>query len=216
MSIIITRPEHDVTTRYLSSWGKKIIDVAKEKGLSIYDLHKEKVNQKEFTGRVSKLDPKLVLLNGHGSDDRVTGHDNKVLVKAGQNDNLLHNRITYALSCHSARVLGRKVTKKGFSTYIGYTNEFIFILSNNCFSRPLDDKRALPFMEASNQVAISLLKGHTAKESSNRSKEIFQSNYTKLLSSDTDPDSLQAAQCLWWNMKHQVCLGDKEMRFLGK
>jgi len=75
-------------------------------------------------------------------------------------------------------------------------------------SRPLNDKRAKPFMEASNHVAISLIKGHKAHEASRRSKELFKRNYQSLLSSNSDPDALQDARFLWWNMKHQVCLGD--------
>ena len=213
MSIIITRPEHDITTRYLSQWGKKIIEFAQQKKLDIVDLKKEKANQKEFTGRVKKINPKFVFLNGHGNNNVVTGHDNQVLVEAGKNEKILSDRITYALSCNSARVLGEKVAKNNGSAYIGYTDEFIFVINNKFITRPLDDKRAEPFMEASNQVAISLIKGNTAGESSRRSKEIFEKNYTKLLASNTDQDSLQAAQCLWWNKKNQVCLGKQDMRF---
>ena len=73
---------------------------------------------------------------------------------------------------------------------------------------PIDDPKARPFMEASNQVMISLLKGNKAKDASERSKSKFRDNYIRLLSSSADQDSLQAAQCLWWNMRNQVCLGD--------
>ena len=67
---------------------------------------------------------------------------------------------------------------------------------------------AKPFMEASNQVMISLLKGHRANEASEKSKNKFKEYFLKLTSSQTDADSLQVAQCLWWNMKNQVCLGN--------
>ena len=65
-------------------------------------------------------------------------------------------------------------------------------------------------MEASNQVMISLLKGKSAKEASQKSIDKFKNNYQKLLTSNTDIDSLTAAQFLWWNARNQVCLGGGE------
>ena len=37
-TLLITRPEHDVTTHYLSKWSEKIIKEAKNKGKSAIDL----------------------------------------------------------------------------------------------------------------------------------------------------------------------------------
>lgn len=71
---------------------------------------------------------------------------------------------------------------------------------------------AKPFMEASNQVAISLLKGHQAHDASKRSKAMFEKSYKDLLSSNADANSLQAARLLWWNMTHQVCLGNMDAK----
>ena len=95
MSIIITLPEHDLTTRYLSCWSKQIIELAKKKGLEIFELKKEKANKKEVIGRIKKLNPSLVVLNGHGNDHSVSGHDNKVILQVGANEEVLSSRITY-------------------------------------------------------------------------------------------------------------------------
>ncbi len=43
-------------------------------------------------------------------------------------------------------------------------------------------------------------------------KNKFEVNFNRLLSSNADQDSLQAAQFLRWNMMHQVCLGDGEAK----
>jgi len=67
-------------------------------------------------------------------------------------------------------------------------------------------------MESSNQIRLSLLKGKSAREASEKSKNKFQDYYSKMLSSNADVDSLQAAQYLWWNQRNQVCLGDGEAR----
>lgn len=208
MRLMVTRPEHDVTTKYLSSWAGEIIAFAERKGIEVIDLFRAKANLADFEGRVRKLQPEAVFLNGHGEDNLVRGHDNEVLVKAGDNHQILKGRVTYALSCNSGAVLGRTVAAERATAYIGYSDEFIFVADRNYISRPLTDPKAQPFLESSNQVMISLIKGNRAFEASERSKNKFKEYFTKMASSIADPDSLQAAQCLRWNMLHQVCLGD--------
>lgn len=209
MNFLITRPHHDPATIYLSVWSQEVINVAHNKGYTVIDIKNDKVTKAELTSRIKKLNPRFLMLNGHGSKKAIGGHDNKIIIEAGGNEKLLHSRITYAVSCKAGKTLGPKCTNKITNTaFIGYDDDFVFINDKKHISRPLQDKKAKPFMEASNHVAISLLKGHTATESSQRSKDMFKKSSQKLLSSKSDPDSLQAAKYLWWNMMHQVCLGD--------
>ena len=212
MSLLITRPDHDPATKYLSVWSEKIIQEAKDKKHTIFDLPGKSASKKELTTRISKLNPTLVVLNGHGDDDLITGQNNEVLVKAGENEELLQKRVTYAVSCRCGKKLGSKVVKTKGTAFIGYDDDFVFSSDRRCLSRPLEDKRAKPFMEASNHVAISLLKGHSAKEASERSKKMFGAESQSLLSSSSDPDALQDARFLWWNMNHQVCLGEEDQK----
>ncbi len=210
--ILITRPEHDPLTRHLSYWNSKVIELASKKGNIVTDLHKEKANKKEFEGRMKKINPDLVLLNGHGDDRSVTGHDNEVIVEEGQNSDLLKNKITYAVACSSARVLGEACADNA-TTYIGYNEYFVLNLDRRFFSDPLRDEKAGRFLEPSNKVALSLIKGHTAKEASENSKKAFRENIISLLSkSNPDVDALDDAKNLYWNMTHQVCLGNGEVK----
>lgn len=208
MRMIVTRPQYDITTKYLSVWAVEVINFAKGKRVEVIDLFKDKANKKDFIGRVKKLQPDVIFLNGHGNDDCITGHDNEKLVEAGDNHDILHGAITYALSCNSGKILGSKVAENNEATYIGYEDKFIFVADGNYLSRPQDDPMTKPFMEASNQVMISLLKGNRAQEASEKSKNKFKEHFMKLSSSKADSDSLQVAQCLWWNMRNQVCLGN--------
>jgi len=98
------------------------------------------------------------------------------------------------------------------AAYVGYADEFIFVCDKRYLTKPLEDPLVKPFMESSNQVMISLLKEHTVKEASERSKSLFKEHYLKLSSSNADQDSLQAAQCLWWNIRNQVYLGDVDSK----
>jgi hypothetical protein len=210
--ILITRPEHDPLTRHLSYWNSRIIELASGKGHTVTDLHKEKANKKEFEGRMKKLNPDLVLLNGHGDDISVTGHNNEVIVKEGENSNLLKNKITYAVACSSAKKLGEACADSR-TTYIGYDEYFVLNLDRRCFSDPLRDERAGRFLDPSNKVALSLVKGHTAKQASENSKKAFRENIISLLTKGSpDVDSLDDAKDLYWNMTHQICLGNGEAK----
>ena len=37
-SLLITRPDHDCTTNYLSKWSKEIIKEGEDKGITVIDL----------------------------------------------------------------------------------------------------------------------------------------------------------------------------------
>jgi len=188
------------------------MDSASKRGIDIIDLHREKATKSEFEGRIKKTDPSLVILNGHGDDDCVTGHDNKVLVKTGDNEALLKNRITYAISCNSAKKLGPSCIDEK-TAYIGYKKSFIFNIDRRYLSRPLQDKRAERFLNASNQVALSLIKGHSAAEATQRSQAQFKNTIRSLLTStNTDPESLDDMKDLLWDMRQQVCLGANDAK----
>ncbi|MDD5626439.1 MAG: hypothetical protein PHW01_00270 [Patescibacteria group bacterium] len=134
------------------------------------------------------------------------------MVEVGENEVLLQNRITYAVSCSSAKVLGKKVCAHNKASFIGYKDSFILNIDRNFLNHPLKDKRAERFLDPSNKVAISLIKGHTTKEASENSKKAFKTEIVSLLTHSKDSNDLEDAKDLFWNMNHQVCLGDKNAR----
>ena len=60
MRLIVTRPQHDITTSYLSAWAEEVIKLAKEKGVNVVDLLRDNANRKELEGRIKKLKPELI------------------------------------------------------------------------------------------------------------------------------------------------------------
>ena len=86
---LFTRPDYDPVTKYLSAWAKILIDEARAKAIEIIDLVGAKANRKELEGRLKKKRPSLVMLNGHGNDDCVTGQDDEPLVEVGENAQVL-------------------------------------------------------------------------------------------------------------------------------
>lgn len=203
---LITRPEHDDTTHYLSIWSKETIKVAEIQGAKVLDLQGERANKAEFESKMEKLSPKLVMLNGHGDLDLVTGHKNQALIKVGVNEGLLKSKIVYALSCKSAKVLGPASIRAGALSYTGYEDDFIFVYEPNLFTRPLLDKTVGLFLEPSNIFIESLIKGHSVRESFERSRNTIKKNFNRAVSTlETDPTT---ARFLWWNLRNFKAHGD--------
>ncbi len=211
--LLITRPEHDDTMHYLSHWSKKAIDLAEAKGITVFDLLREKANKEKTEGILKKQNPELVIFNGHGRENAVGGHKNEPLVVANQNEELLKEKITYAISCKSGKTLGPESIKKGAKAYMGYEEDFIFFYEPKKITEPLMDKTAEMFLEPSSEAMISLIKGNSVEEAEKRTKEMFKENIKKLLSSESRSEEASMARYLWWNMKHLTIHGDRNAIF---
>lgn len=153
--LLVTRPNYDYTTRYISAWAKKIIDLAQSKGNIVLDLDKERACKKELESMIQKRNPSVIFLNGHGNDDALTGQDGAVILQAGENERVLEGTITYALSCRSAKILGKQSVVSGTRAYIGYEEDFTFMYESEKRTRPDEDRITALFLDSSNQVMIS-------------------------------------------------------------
>jgi len=191
-NFLITRPEHDDTTLYLSNWCKESINLASKKGANVIDLHREKANKKEFEGRILKIKPEFIVLNGHGDENSITGHNNEDLISIESDDKILNLNIVYAISCRSAKNLGVKCFEKGTSCYTGYTDDFIFIYEKEKISRPLSDETAKLFLEPSKLFIETIIKNNPVGDALNRSKKKMQDNFLKAISGD---EGIQGIWC---------------------
>lgn len=117
--MLITRPEHDKVTTYLSTWSEELILLAAEKGIQYKDLCAENATKEEVEKYLRKQNPKLIILNGHGSPDAISGHKNEPIITRGQNEDILAEKIIYARACHSAAELGPAAIAKGAVAFIG-------------------------------------------------------------------------------------------------
>src|SRR3989344_693192 len=207
--IIITLPRSDYVTEYISQFSNGIIQEAIKKNIKIKELKDKKANRKEFEILVKSLDYRMIVFNGHGSDKSIEGH-NEVLVECGVNDSILKERITYARSCNAGKVLGKvcmKDTKNG--CFIGYELPFMFYVDKSWISTPKKDKIAPLFLEPSNLVPISLIKGNSASHAHENSKKQILKNINKVLRKG-DEESFLFATALWNNYIGQVIFGNIE------
>lgn len=209
-TLMITRPDYEPTTHYFFWWSKYIIDEAKRKSFNLIDLPKGKANRKRFLGTLhKKADVKmLVVLNGHGNDDVIVGGDENILISF-EDAKSLDKKIVYARACSTINVLGKNAVKEGALAYIGYDISFVFYTEDERYSKPLEDKTAKLFLDPSNQVAVSLIKGNQAGEANLRSRNKFRENIRQLMIEGPSSPYFYTLGHLYNNMIHQICLGDK-------
>lgn len=207
-SLLITRPQYDDTTWYLSQWSEKIIHFAKKKQIPVIDLNRQRATRRELESVLAKREPNFVMLNGHGGDDCVAGENGEIIADR-HNASLFKGKIIYSRSCRSAKRLGKESIKRGCFVYIGYKEDFIFMYDPARTNRSLEDKTAKLFLEPSNSVSVYLLKSHCAGEAHQKSRQFFLKNIEKILTEGPSSENYPAIRFLYWDSIHQVCLGNQ-------
>ena len=201
-SLLITRPRYEKVTYYLYHWSTGLVSEANKK-CKVFDLKKEKASKKFLESYLKKQKPEIVILNGHGNENCVTGHDGEVLIAVGDNTKSLKDCVVYMRACSAGKILGHEIMKHGAKAFIGYKEPFRFYSKTESVQHPLEDEYAKPFFETSNQVGLSLIKGRTAKEAQADSLKLYRKTISNLLTSKTG--DLFLFPDLIWNMAHQVC-----------
>lgn len=204
-TLLVTRPFYDFTTSYLNKWNLNIIATAKKNNLKISDLEYKRSNRKELMSVIKKLNPDLIVLNGHGEGDRILGQDDEILIKVGDNEYILKNCVVYALSCRSAQSLGPSSIKAGAKAYIGYMQDFIFFTDNEHDTHPQLDPIAKLFLEPTNMIVDALISGNNPEYADEQGKKGFMKNIYSILSTRSSSEEY-LARFLWWDMSNQVCL----------
>jgi hypothetical protein len=202
--MMATFPEHDTTTYYLSKWGEISANAARDHGIEVIELKGEKATRKNLESYLSKFPFCMVFLNGHGDQDTVTGHKNEPLVISGVNESILKSTVTYAISCSTASRLGDSSIRAGAHCYVGYTNDFIFLMDENSYTRPLQDKVAALFLAHTSVFMNTLFKGNTVAEAFEKAKKSLWENIT-VAESTGNTDLLS---WLLWDYNSFVAKGD--------
>lgn len=207
-TILITRPNYDVTTNYFYKWSEEVISLAVKRKNKALDLEGIKANRKTFESYAKKHKPDFFFFNGHGSDAVLAGFNNEPILISGENDSICSQSIVYVRSCSAAKVLGGSLVKHNTKAFIGYINKFGFMRLLDKESKPLSDSLARLFLAPSNIVATTLLKGHSAIEAHQRSLREMKKNLRKLLSSENPLSDSTGAVLLWSNIRGQTLLGN--------
>jgi len=211
--ILVTRPEHDVTTKYLSSYAKLVIKYAQEKGIFVKDFEQGNIKKQEIEMFIQKQNPKLIFLNGHGDVNCIEGDKSEIIIRQDENDEILKGKITYARSCYVASSLGKKCGEMGLSTcFIGYKFPFQFWIDETRSGNPLKDKTAELYLLPSNKLVEYLIKGNKIGIAFEKSKKLMVENMRKI-KNEEEPGALERFKALWINYEGQEIYGDEEAYF---
>jgi hypothetical protein len=201
MRILITRPDHDIVTNYLSSWSKELIELAENNNFKVFDLKSDEANKQNFESYMRKQNVDLVLLNGHGNENVVTGFKNEPIVEANINEDILKDCVVHALSCESSAVLGKKAVESGAKAYFGYKYPFTFVTEKNNECRPSQDKFANLFKNPALEVPKCLISGKEIRESYEKGIEKYKQALMLKSISLTEEESKSVRFALFWDMK---------------
>jgi len=210
-NFLITLPEHDDLTDYCSKWSAEIIKTAEEMRHDTKKLKGSEANRKNFEGRIATHNPSFVMFNGHGNSSAVAGHSNVIILTcdgSAPNEGLSRNRIIYVRACGCGSELGPACITAGCRSFVGYKKDFALIKSKSKVSRPLEDERARPFFEVSNQIPIAILKGSTVDEAVGKADVKLEKEVQRLMTSDSFLAS-HLIPWLLWNQKVRVVLGNR-------
>ena len=203
---LFVRPAHDDVTSYLYYYSKVLLDESNKSFVTI-NKEKEDANKKVVTSVIERKNPDFIMFNGHGNSTVICGHQDKVIVEKDKNHNLIKDRIIYSLSCSSASELGKAVGDNT-TTFIGYVDDFALGMDTNSQAAVHRDKRAKLFLEPSNLLVKSLLKGNSAKDAVKKAKDLMKENISKLRT-DTSLDAKDYIPYLYNNYFILEIMGDE-------
>lgn len=200
----------DKATNYLYWWCRLLIEEAQSKGFNVYDLSEEKANRKDFDSHLISRPVHLVFMNGHGSPDKIAGHNNEPLLCSNDNERLISGKVIYARSCDAGKSLGYNLIKNGAKAFIGYTQKFYLAYLQEYVTKPLKDPLAKFFLEPSNIIVTALIKGNSAQVACDRSREVARRHLNYLISSASSSEERSIVPLLLANMKSQVVIGNPQ------
>jgi hypothetical protein len=211
--IVVTNPSYDIATSYLDSWFQPLFDLIRSKiDIEIHELKKEKVTRVEFENMLSNKNPRLVVLNGHGSHNSISGFNDDILVKTDLNIEILKDKIIHSVSCDSGKTLGPESIKTGSISFIGYKEEFKFVHQRDKRTQEeqLGDYVASLFLKPAYRVVEVLINGGTAEEAYAESQKMYLNNLRDVITSK-NPNSMITSR-LYHNLTHQVSLGNQQSK----
>lgn len=201
MRVLVTSPEIDSLTRYLHVWANRLIEECSREHTFI-QLDGKKATRKRVHGILEKKNIDVALLNGHGSDSCIMGH-NEIIIDEN-NANLLSDKVVHALSCHTAKTLGPVAKSNGAKTYVGYKEKFVALLQSDKTNHPEDDDTAALFLNPAFAVQKALLSGKSGEDSVEIGRKAYNRSILEALNSDVQSDNDQFIDWLLWDRDNLV------------
>lgn len=125
-------------------------------GFTVLDSQGPYATQYSFFDTVERYNPDMVIADGHGSPNSLTGQAMQEVLRACVNNQALSGKVMCALSCLTGQNLGPDSRNKNAMGYMGFVNEFTWVVSQPY--NPAMDPVAVSFQEVVRKlVSLSCL-----------------------------------------------------------
>jgi len=145
----------------------------------------------------------IIIGAGHGDVDTFTGQNEAVLLEVGNYDpREVKGKVIKLLSCQTGVELGPDLVKNGCAAFMGYTDDYVWVMDSDLASTPWADKEfagkcLMPVVDGLN----ALLDGKSAGEALNIELESYSRN------AKMEEDELVKA-CIEFNRENAILIGD--------
>jgi len=196
MPTVLAMSSFDLATRSASGFMLRYI-VPRMGPVTLYGML-----ARRLPFRLSAPQSDIIIGVGHGDEAVFSGHNEAIILEIGKYDSReVDGKVVKLLSCQTGVLLGPDLIKNGAQAFLGYTDDYVWVMDQDLASRPWADKIAatslMPVIDGLN----ALLDGKTAKEALGIELQGYSRN------ADVEEDDLIKA-CLEFNRSNAVLLGD--------
>lgn len=132
MKVGLIRSGEDRMSKYPFGWAGRIKRLVLTKGYSLEECVCRSTPREEVEALLRNPDIKLVIVFGHGEDDKLyCGRRKNDVVIDLTNADLLKDKVVYTVACHSANILGAKAVQQGAYGFFGYCDFFGFFVDDS-------------------------------------------------------------------------------------
>ncbi|MBA7686411.1 hypothetical protein ES703_94858 [subsurface metagenome] len=145
----------------------------------------------------------IIIGAGHGGVDVFTGQNEIILLEVGKYEpKEVEGKVIKLLSCQTGVELGPDVVRNGCAAFMGYTDDYIWVMDSDLIKTPWADKMAatslMPVIDGLN----ALLDGKSAGEALDIELEGYSRN------AEAEEDELLKA-CIEFNRENAILIGDR-------
>lgn len=194
---MITLPVHDYPTRSASGFLMRYVMPRSAPPQLLGPLDRKELFRMQAIGDT-------IIGVGHGAPDAYAGHNDQIMMTVDSLPNL-KNKVVILLSCETAQQLGPAIVEAGAAGYIGWKEDFVWIMDIDQATTPWTDEWAQPTIIPVVNCMNSVLDGKTIGAAYNKMLEEFEQNLA-------EEDEEMIADCLAFNRKNAVMLGDENAK----
>jgi hypothetical protein len=211
VKVVVTRPNHD----YATLCGYTALSVVNEyyfrRGYEVRDLSGSTATRENV---LRELPAEMFYGVGHGDTDVFTGWGNRTIFYVCDCREL-SGSIVYLLSCLTARELGEDIVRKGARAYVGYNEEFAWVVYDRytCAYDTYNDRYCKWFFTPVRVLLERIADGATVGEANASSIAEWNFGVSYWLENpENDPNAGLVLYYLVWDRDAQTLLGDFNAR----